>query len=98
MNNSAYKFGEFLGKKLIEASELPKSEEEKILYPVSRGLIYARETLQRIPDEVERFLTLRDIKLGVDATIAAEAKPRGNQKIRGLYQRLLHILDLGEKA
>ena len=94
MNKSAYEFGEFLGKKLIEASEVPESERERILYPVASGLTSARKTLGRIPDGLERYFTLRDIKLGVDATIATEANSKASQKIRGPYQKLLHRLGL----
>jgi hypothetical protein len=94
MNKSAYKLGETLGRKLIKASESPKSKREGILYPVSATLVSARKTLQKIPDGLERYFALRDIKLGVDATIAAEAKPKYHQKIRVLYEILLHKLGL----
>ena len=96
MRDSAIKLGEYVGNKLIEASKTNSiQKQERFLYPASLILTKFGKSLKRIPDELERSFIMRDVNVGVNLAVAT-SDYKGS-KVRVLYQKLLHILDLEEK-
>ena len=97
INESAVKTGRYIGKKLLEASKTTSTQkQERFLYPASLALEGTKKQIGRIPDEIDRLLTWRDVNLGIDLEIASDGSKEYQKasKIRALYQKLLRKLDL----
>lgn len=99
VNDLAIEVGEYVGKQLIEASKTKNTQKrERFLYPALMRLKRVGDEIKRIPDGLERSLTMRDINLGLNFAIASSKEKYEESGVRGLYQKFLHKLGLWEKA